>query len=74
MILSDLRGYLAEHRRATLSDMAIRFDAEPDALRGMLAHLIAKGRVRKGDAGGCASGCCKCAPESLEVYEWTGRS
>lgn len=69
MILSDVRGYLAANRRATLADMANRFDADADAIRGMLGHLIAKGRVRRVEGPGCG-GCCKCGPESLEIYEW----
>ena len=71
MILSDLRGYLQTHRRAALSDMAARFDTDPDALRGMLAKWIAKGRVEKLPAGTpCGSTCCHCDPFSIEIYEW----
>lgn len=71
MILSELRDYLRTHRRATLSDMAIRFDKDPDALRGMLQKWIAKGRVEKlsGD-GSCTRGCARCSPPAVEIYEW----
>ncbi|MCP5366381.1 MAG: FeoC-like transcriptional regulator [Hyphomicrobiales bacterium] len=72
MILSELRAYLSEHGRAGIGDLANRFDADPDAIRGMLSHFIRKGRVRKlenpaGDCGGCS----KCDAFALEVYEWT---
>ena len=71
MILADLRGYLAEHRRASLIDMANRFDTDSEALRGMLATLERKGRVRKLPPGtGCRSGCCKCDQTTPERYEW----
>ena len=71
MILSDLRSYLQMHRRAALSDMALRFDTEPAALRGMLAKWVSKGRVVKLSRGpACGSTCCHCAPETIEIYEW----
>jgi len=70
MILSDLRSYLAEHKRAALIDMARHFDTDADALRGMLATLEHKGRVRKLPVGtGCDGGCCGCDPADQELYE-----
>lgn len=47
MIVSELSRYLRDNRRAAVRDLAYRFDAEPDALRGMLETLERKGRVRK---------------------------
>jgi len=71
MILSELATYLSDHRRAALIDLANRFDADPEALRGMLGTLVRKGRARKLPAGTpCAGGCCQCDPASVEVYEW----
>ena len=73
MILSEIRDYLRTHRRAALSDMVLRFDADPDALRGMLEKWIAKGRVVKLPAGTpCGGGCCRCDPTRTEIYEWIG--
>ncbi len=71
MILSELRDYLRHNRRALLVDMSNRFDMEPDALRGMLQKWVNKGKVRKlsGDSA-CSTGCCKCDPATLELYEW----
>ncbi|MCW8917012.1 MAG: FeoC-like transcriptional regulator [Magnetovibrio sp.] len=69
MLLSNIRSYLSERGRAPLSDMSVHFDSSPDALRGMLQHLIHKGRVREVEGNSC-NGCCKCAPETLEIYEW----
>lgn len=70
MILSELKHYLAERRRAPMSDLVSRFEVEPDALRGMLQHLLRKGRVRRLDTGGCGpcGGCC--ATPAPEIYEW----
>ena len=74
MILSELTDYLAQHRRAALTDMANRFGSSPDALRAMLDVLVRKGRVRRIGAGpACASGCCGCdqaSAETHETYEW----
>ncbi len=71
MILSQLSRHLEQQRRVALADLACRFGTSPDAVRGMLSVLERKGRVRKvALSGGCSSGCCKCDPVALEVYEW----
>lgn len=73
MILSELRDYLKGRGRVTLTDMANRFDTDPDALRGMLAKWIAKGRVvRVEGPGGCAQACNTCDVAGVELYEWRG--
>lgn len=71
MILSELRRYLEVHQRASLIDLAHHFDIEADALRGMLAKLITKGRVEQlpMEVSSC-SGCCKCDSASVEIYQW----
>ncbi|MCP4699912.1 MAG: sugar metabolism transcriptional regulator [Gammaproteobacteria bacterium] len=70
MILTELKAYIAEKRRVTLTDLACHFDVEPDALKGMLDHWIRKGKVRRMlPVSSCESkGCCQC--ESVEMYEW----
>jgi DNA-binding IclR family transcriptional regulator len=74
MILSELRDYLAERGRVSLVDIANRFDADADAVRGMLATLERKGRVRKLPLGtACNSACCKCDQAAPELYEWVGQ-
>ncbi|MSS75997.1 MAG: sugar metabolism transcriptional regulator [Methyloglobulus sp.] len=74
MILSDLRGYLKEQKRAALKDMEMRFNVDADALRGMLRKWITKGYVRKLPSGtSCSTGCCKCDPALTEFYEWIER-
>lgn len=73
MILAELTGYLAEHRRVALIDMAHRFGSSPDAVRGMLATLERKGRVRRLEGPApCASACGKCDVATMETYEWLG--
>jgi len=71
MILSELRDYLRQRGQASLQDLARHFDAEPEALRGMLEHWIRKGQVCRQRAGGpCGSGCTQCDPATLEIYLW----
>lgn len=75
MILSEIRDYLQARGRASIGDLATRFDAEPDAVRGMLQTYIRKGRVRQlGWSQSLCAGCTKCEPAQVEVYEWLGGS
>lgn len=70
MILAELKDYLAEHKYAALIDMARHFDTDADVLRGMLATLEHKGRVRKLPAGTpCGGGCSGCDQADPELYE-----
>ncbi|MCP3970801.1 MAG: sugar metabolism transcriptional regulator [Rhodobacteraceae bacterium] len=71
MILAELKTYLTRRKRASLVDMALHFNSDPDAVRGMLDHYIRKGRVRRLDTGTACGGCHKCDALSLEIYEWT---
>ncbi|VAX14546.1 hypothetical protein MNBD_GAMMA24-2715 [hydrothermal vent metagenome] len=71
MILSDIRRYLEQRGQATLADIALHFDADPDAVRGMLAIWIRKGRVyRRLASAACGSRCQQCDPAATEIYVW----
>lgn len=72
MILSDLKEYIQFQGRVSLKDLALHFNADPNALRGMLQKWVKKGRIRQTMAGGasCGTGCCQCDPLITEVYEW----
>ena len=71
MILSELRNFLAEHRRATLSVMAHHFDADGEAVRGMLDVLVRKGKVRRVHyPTDCGATGCSCPNKEIDVYEW----
>ena len=72
MILSDLRDYLKQQQRVTLHDLMIHFRMDADALRGMLAVWMRKGKVKKNapDSASCGTSCCKCDPTLTELYEW----
>jgi len=72
MIITRISDSLKERRRASLQGMALGLDATLDALRDMLAVLERKGRVRRLPSGTpCSSGCNKCHPSNIELYEWT---
>ena len=72
MILSDIKRYLMSQKQATLADIALHFDASPDAVRGMLEQWIRKGKVAKTLAGSsCGGSCTRCDPAAVEIYHWT---
>ncbi|MCP3871472.1 MAG: sugar metabolism transcriptional regulator [Gammaproteobacteria bacterium] len=73
MILSDIKHYLSKRGQATLADLSVHFSSDPDALRGMLAVWINKGKIRRVLASSsCGSSCNQCDPEATEIYEWIG--
>jgi putative ferrous iron transport protein C len=74
VILAEVRDYLSDRGRVPLSDLSARFGVDDEALRAMLEHWIRKGRVRKLDAGTeKCGGCCGCAEQPPEIYEWVQR-
>ncbi|PLX37613.1 MAG: sugar metabolism transcriptional regulator [Hyphomicrobiales bacterium] len=82
MLISDIRSYIADAGRVSVSSIAARFDIEPDALKGILDTLAAKGTIRPvgepqsacSTGSGCNSGGCGCCSYGVEeIYEWVGR-
>lgn len=72
MILTDIRQYLSDRKRAGLDDLCIRFETQPDAMRAMLSRWMDKGSVRLIPANSTcgAASCCGCAKGDVELYEW----
>ncbi|MBL4712776.1 MAG: FeoC-like transcriptional regulator [Gammaproteobacteria bacterium] len=71
MILSDIRDYLKQRNQCTLSDIALHFDTDADAARGMLDIWIRKGKVEKSYVtASCGTSCQACDPAATEVYIW----
>ncbi|MGD9366087.1 MAG: FeoC-like transcriptional regulator [Desulfobacteraceae bacterium] len=72
-MLSEIKRYMVKHKRVTLGDLALHFDTDPDAMRGMLAQWIRKGRVSKSDLQSCCNKSCSkgCGDNVMEIYEWT---
>jgi hypothetical protein len=76
MILRDIRTYLATHRHATLGDLALHFDVDIEAMRGMLDVWVRKGVIRPlaVDAN-CNKSCpTACDDTAMTIYEWTGKT
>ncbi len=72
MILADIRNYLKQRGQCTLSDIALHFDTNADAVRGMLEVWIRKGKVEKSaTTASCGTSCQSCDPASTEIYSWT---
>ena len=73
MILSEIKHYLMKQKRVTLGDLALHFDTESEAMRGMLEQWIRKGRVLKSEVqASCNKTCSKgCDASAMEIYEWT---
>jgi len=71
MILSEVRDYLRERGQATLGDIALHFDSDPQAVRGMLDVWVRKGRVERDTLmPACGSSCNKCDEAATEIYRW----
>ena len=71
MILSDIRHYLQQRGQVSLADLALHFDADLDAMRGLLQVWMRKGMVHKRMAtASCGSSCTKCDPAATEIYAW----
>ncbi|NJN32706.1 MAG: sugar metabolism transcriptional regulator [Synechococcales cyanobacterium RM1_1_8] len=71
MILSELQNYLIEHHRVSLAQLEVKFGIDANALRGMINHLVHKGRLHKVTTPARCHGCSICSEASLEFYEWS---
>jgi len=71
MILAEIRDYLKQRGQCTLSDIALHFDTDADAVRGMMEVWIRKGKVeRRSATASCGTSCQSCDPAATEVYSW----
>ena len=71
MILSEVRDYLKQRGQCTLSDVALHFDSNADAVRGMLDIWVKKGKIEKRSAtASCGTSCQSCDPAATEIYIW----
>ncbi len=71
MILADIKRYLEQRGQAALADIALHFDADPEAVRGMLEVWMRKGRVHRQMANAaCGSACHQCDSAVTEIYVW----
>ena len=52
--------------------MALHFRTSPEAMRGMLAVWVKKGKVTAFAAGRACGDCHTCDTSLAEIYEWNG--
>ena len=69
-MLMDIKSYLVARGSASLSEIAARLAADPEAIRPMLDYWIQKKRIRRAGSAARCHGCTSCAPADLEFYEW----
>lgn len=70
MTPSDIRAYLKTRERASLVDLAARFDADPQAILGVLSYWQRKGKVLEIKGATCNKGCSGCGASNLSLYQW----
>ncbi len=70
MILGQLRNYVKARGEVSLTETALHFDMEPEAMRGLLDFWVNKGRMRKRMASECGQGCACAFGEPREIYLW----
>lgn len=71
MILSALRRYLQDRGQATLAEIALHFEVDPEVARQMLGVWQRKGRVHKRRVtASCGTSCSQCDPAATEIYVW----
>ncbi|MBV5320012.1 MAG: FeoC-like transcriptional regulator [Chlorobium phaeobacteroides] len=71
MTLTDLKGFIQERRRVSLSEIAGYFKADMAMIESMLDHWIRKGRVQVKQADAFSASCCgKCGGHKQVWYTW----
>ncbi len=71
MILKQIKAYVQSHPQVSLNDIAIHFDANPDAVRGMLDFWVRKGKIKHYSSENVCAGGCSCGQKnSNDLYEW----
>ena len=71
MILKDLKQYVQSHQQVSLKDIALHFDVETEAAKGMLDFWVRKGKIKHYSSDSfCAGGCSCSQKESNDLYEW----
>jgi putative ferrous iron transport protein C len=70
MILNDVKNYVKTRQQVSLRDIAVHFDVEPEALKGMLNFLVSKGKISRQTSPACAGSCACSQSENMEIYSW----
>jgi putative ferrous iron transport protein C len=71
---SEVKAYLKQRRRSSLSEMAVHFGIAEDTVRALLEPWLLKNKVHRIEAGAACSGSCSksscCGAVMTPVYEW----
>jgi hypothetical protein len=71
---SDVKAYLKQHRRSSLTDMAIHFGVSADTMNALIEPWLAKNKVQRLDGEkSCNKPCSKsggCCGTISPIYEW----
>lgn len=70
MTPSQVKAYLQERGRASLTDIAVHFSSSPEAARQVVQLWRDKGRVRLLTESCCGTTSCNCGKKPDDVYEW----
>jgi putative ferrous iron transport protein C len=74
MILQEIKQYVKDRKQASLQDIAVHFDKEPETVRGILDFWVRKGRIKLQTQSPSCSGSCHCsANKSQEIYQWNAQ-
>ena len=71
MSLVEIKQHFLQVRMASLQNLSIYFNKDPETLRPMLQHWVGKGCLKvcqKTPA--CGKSCGACVPSTTEIYEW----
>lgn len=69
MLVADIKDFMKRHRRASIDEIAVRFDCQASAVAGIMDSLAARGLVARLGCGGCG-GSAGCAAAGPAVYAW----
>jgi hypothetical protein len=70
---SDVKTYLKQHRRSSLTEMAIHFGVNDDTMQALIEPWLAKNKVQRIDApASCGKSCggCSCGGAVSATYAW----
>lgn len=74
MILQEVKEYVKQRKQVNLLDVAVHFDIEPEAVKGMLDFWVKKGKIKHVSNATACGGSCSCGQQDeLEVYVWNSQ-
>jgi predicted ArsR family transcriptional regulator len=69
-MIRNIQTYISTHRTVSISDLALHFHVDEQAIQPMMLKLVRKGRVRQLSVPKTCGSCSCCSDSSLQLYEW----